>query len=1559
MPPYLMDSAVSIPALRPELTGIDSLHIRAVVTLIWPYSSSARTFALLLADPDFRRRRKNGQVRVRFTGSGARSLASTGVGIGDEVVLGLRGAEFLRDSDVSTPGKSIDWELEYGQTLGARVIRDGEELAVLELDGVAPTPALASPVRATPRMERGATGQWNSPAYLKRLRLSNGPVLAPFDPFADDIEDGHASKRRRRSYRDWNAWTYLARTPSPEKEDTDVDMDGEACRDGSPIRPVVLPASLVSPPHTATDDRMDEYFEQGNESSQEVAQDLNGTTLGDVGEQSSDSEESESAESYEEHANDAKSYDLQSAPDRQPASQGQVIYLSDTETDTDEEVEDEEQQADFEVEEILSSDDEGSETQEPEVVEDIEEDSICQPEETNEAIEIQLGEQDHPTEELSSSQMQEIAQMPIDTTPLNNTSNDVPRIDIPPPPTLSLLQTDFRTPYVPGMLTPIGKEPSSPSIQPLDSSTLPMPSPFPGGREGNVSNYLDYVSTPQQSQSQCVAGNARQDVPEDEADYILETSFYSSVSSSRAPAFQPTHESAFTDVRFTFGMDGGAFSRPQTSGPAKADEMAPEGSVGARQSSAAPAGDVMERKSGPGEDDKMFDDFLASSPVASLKAQPFEPTEALVESSISEAGDAVASEPDNKVSDEQADQPQGEQPHGQPDSEMADEGGIIEEVTVEPSAIGKEHHHELNFSMAEFTHTDDCEQDYIDISGPTILDVEPDQAGSDLPTAVVDAELETAADDAQVLDSHTDNGRDREEEQFVAVPKVEIIDLSSSLNASDSEEDEPEYQDKGGLDQDVDNEVHSSEDELEQVYSESGTQIMLNHPSRSQSPGNNLATRPEVPELAHAETQPIEEIDMSQDPSVSDVHSTHEVKMESVEEGFDDTIQESDTQDDNNSTTGDNAQLLIEVPTEGHKVGELETVAVPDAVPARSTRSKTKLLTSPEKEAPVPLRSSRSRKAGSLAPLSQLSQRTISPPATRSRGTVTPTPTQESFTASPYSLRSQSKHLTPTKSSFASVKRTPTRKRSTKPGSSAEPSPQQAPFTQQSSLTDFDFPWTNFGPSQELGNLDNSQGKFSNVPYVKDSEEGSVRSEQSISTVQYSDDWSIGAPFSDPPVPDTQVKELSSTPRKTRTASRQLTSPVTPGQETGTRVTRKTRSASKQSASPFASQLQSSPTKSVHSAASLSVATSSLRRSRRAEEQSAGFSAASDRAIEMESSHAAPSEVDETDIYTPSSPQPESHRLSSFNERSILPVTPEATQHTLSDSHPSHLTPRPQNLPTTPRLTQSLSAAHRTPEADSFEAEGSTLIILPPNSKMTPRRNATATDVVSPSASPNPSLQSASDEEAADVAELQKPSIGLSTPVAYYTPLKDLPYFINRSSSFHSAGFPDVLALVTTTSTPPTRATKGPKHHTTTLHITDLSLYPVQTTVQIFRAYADALPIAEAGDVVLLRAFNVKSLNRHPCLISGDESAWCVWRYGKPLWGKKRGAFSEVRSREEVKGPAVERGEGEWGEVEKVRGWWAGFVKGEVEEKARVTRSRDKDREGEGAEAESQVLEYE
>lgn len=100
----------------------ESSTIVGVVALIWPYSSSGKTFAVLLVEPDFRLRRTKGQVLVRFYGSSAKAIAKSGVSSGDQILLSLTGALWVEDdSTTKTPGKGIEWELHFRERVVLQV----------------------------------------------------------------------------------------------------------------------------------------------------------------------------------------------------------------------------------------------------------------------------------------------------------------------------------------------------------------------------------------------------------------------------------------------------------------------------------------------------------------------------------------------------------------------------------------------------------------------------------------------------------------------------------------------------------------------------------------------------------------------------------------------------------------------------------------------------------------------------------------------------------------------------------------------------------------------------------------------------------------------------------------------------------------------------------------------------------------------------------------------------------------------------------------------------------------------------------------------------------------------------------------------------------------------------------------------------------------------------------------------------------------------------------------------------------------------------------------------
>lgn len=232
----IMSTTIPITALDPESAPPAEKSIRAVVSLYWPYSSSTKQCALLLADPDFRLRSRRGQVRVRFTGASAKAVAEGRVGIGDEVILDLAGAQWASEaSGVSTPGKSVEGELVYRGQLAlvlAKAGRNADASQQIRVNESTPPPE-DRPVEQTPvtrtksTIGRSTYGNidlvpiYSSPAFIQRQRLSGERFVkgAVYDPLADierELHDEQPRKRQRIS--DVSSWRYADRSPSPEKQ---------------------------------------------------------------------------------------------------------------------------------------------------------------------------------------------------------------------------------------------------------------------------------------------------------------------------------------------------------------------------------------------------------------------------------------------------------------------------------------------------------------------------------------------------------------------------------------------------------------------------------------------------------------------------------------------------------------------------------------------------------------------------------------------------------------------------------------------------------------------------------------------------------------------------------------------------------------------------------------------------------------------------------------------------------------------------------------------------------------------------------------------------------------------------------------------------------------------------------------------------------------------------------------------------------------------------------------------------------------------------------------------
>jgi len=115
---------VPIAQLNKDISAPETQHIKAIVTLTWPYSSATSSVAFLLVEPNFRLRKNRGQVRVQFSGSSAKSVQQAGIASGDEVILCLDGVEFVHDVvQASTLGRGVEFELKFTERLLLQVSR--------------------------------------------------------------------------------------------------------------------------------------------------------------------------------------------------------------------------------------------------------------------------------------------------------------------------------------------------------------------------------------------------------------------------------------------------------------------------------------------------------------------------------------------------------------------------------------------------------------------------------------------------------------------------------------------------------------------------------------------------------------------------------------------------------------------------------------------------------------------------------------------------------------------------------------------------------------------------------------------------------------------------------------------------------------------------------------------------------------------------------------------------------------------------------------------------------------------------------------------------------------------------------------------------------------------------------------------------------------------------------------------------------------------------------------------------------------------------------------------
>ncbi|KAJ8133427.1 hypothetical protein O1611_g204 [Lasiodiplodia mahajangana] len=205
------EAATTIPIaeLSPDVVDPASKAVGGVVTITWPYNKVRGTFALNLAEPDFRLRRNKGQVRVDFTGRAAKAVGD----LFSETLL-LR----IKRADTS----QIDLVVVNEQAHEDETALDSTHIQPLDTTNPSSPPATPSPIHITSPVrgintKRLHDGEFASPAFIKRARMSYGSLFEDgFDIFQEDGGEERRGRKRTRFGRDSSAWRYTSRSPTPE-----------------------------------------------------------------------------------------------------------------------------------------------------------------------------------------------------------------------------------------------------------------------------------------------------------------------------------------------------------------------------------------------------------------------------------------------------------------------------------------------------------------------------------------------------------------------------------------------------------------------------------------------------------------------------------------------------------------------------------------------------------------------------------------------------------------------------------------------------------------------------------------------------------------------------------------------------------------------------------------------------------------------------------------------------------------------------------------------------------------------------------------------------------------------------------------------------------------------------------------------------------------------------------------------------------------------------------------------------------------------------------------------
>ncbi|RMD43333.1 hypothetical protein DV735_g1818, partial [Chaetothyriales sp. CBS 134920] len=212
-------SRVRIADLQQQRGAADR-YIEASVSLVWPYSSSTHRFSLLLAELDGGAGIARQQVKATFRNGAAKAAQASRVGIGDIVRLGLDGCTWAkRQDEVSTPGKRLDFDVEFTRSLKMEVNPGQNSDRMVNYQwSASPSPETSPSVHGVIALTGSIASvptemhiQLSSPLSRKSLRISSGSfVQASLDPFAEDKDYVYARSRKRSKFaRESGSWRLL------------------------------------------------------------------------------------------------------------------------------------------------------------------------------------------------------------------------------------------------------------------------------------------------------------------------------------------------------------------------------------------------------------------------------------------------------------------------------------------------------------------------------------------------------------------------------------------------------------------------------------------------------------------------------------------------------------------------------------------------------------------------------------------------------------------------------------------------------------------------------------------------------------------------------------------------------------------------------------------------------------------------------------------------------------------------------------------------------------------------------------------------------------------------------------------------------------------------------------------------------------------------------------------------------------------------------------------------------------------------------------------------------